>query len=270
VLNQAQDNEGYVSSTPPDTVPELERKFSKVVSVPVNKEGSIEVISEPISSELSSQLGVTRSQLSASANCNTAKPQLSEKQFNTHRSNRGELSRFDYNAASQSSIGKGTCYWSCPCQCHPRKNLESPRWLSELLGILFYSYTGTPLFQLRPCNYAACQQRKTISCHLTYHFPQWLMKSTFMFTTCFQDLSGLSGSWSIGFPRSISASHDVWRCIEQGQYEEISQIIKKGTLMVNDMADDDGTSLLLVSNLFFVVRHCYRLIIIAIVCSEVP
>ena len=73
-----------------------------------------------------------------------------------------------------------------------------------------------------------------------------MIKKTFTFTACFRDLGGLSGSWSIGFPRAISASHDVWRFVEHGQYEEFLQILREGTIMVNDMADDDGTSLLLV------------------------
>jgi hypothetical protein len=74
-----------------------------------------------------------------------------------------------------------------------------------------------------------------------------MMKKMFTFTACFWDLGGLSSSWSIGFPRAMSASHDVWGFIEQGQYEEFLQILREGTIMVNDMADDDGTSLLLVS-----------------------
>jgi len=69
----------------------------------------------------------------------------------------------------------------------------------------------------------------------------------FTFTACFRDLGEFSTSWSISFPRAISTSHVVWGLIEKGQYEGLLQILREGTIMVNDMADDDGTSLLLVS-----------------------
>lgn len=243
VLNQVQASEDGISSTFSDTAQELERKFNRAVSCPVSEEKT----GEPGSPHPSGQLEVTKSELSASATSSTLTPQFPEKKFNSYYPNSDDPSQFDCHASIRASISKGTCYWTCPCQCHPRKNMESPQWLTDLLGNLFYSYTGTPLLQLRPCNYTGCQQRKAVSCQLTYHFPQWLMKKTFTFTACFQDLSGFSGSWSISFPRAISASHDVWRCIEQGQFEEFLQILREGTIMVNDMADDDGTSLLLVS-----------------------
>jgi hypothetical protein len=247
VLNQVQASEDGIYSTFSDTVQELERKFSRAVSCPANEEKTGEIFTAPNSPHRSGQLEVTRSELSAPATSSTLTPQFCEKKFDSYRSNSDDPGRFDCHASIQASIGKGTCYWSCPCQCHPRKNMESPRWLTDLLGNLFYSYTGTPLLQLRPCNYTGCQQRKTVSCQLTYYFPQWMMKKMFTFTACFWDLGGLSSSWSIGFPRAMSASHDVWGFIEQGQYEEFLQILREGTIMVNDMADDDGTSLLLVS-----------------------
>lgn len=240
VLNQVQAS--GTSSTFSDTVQELESKFSRVISCPVDEEKTGEIFTEPSLLHPSGQLEVTEPNLSALATSSTLTPQ-----FNSYLSNSDAPGRFDCHASIRASIGKGTCSWSCPCQCHPRKNIESPRWLIDFLGNLFYSYTGTPMLQLRQCNYPGCQQRETVSCQLTYHFPQWLMKKTFTFTACFRNLGGLCGSWSIGFPRTISASHNVWRCIEQGQYEELLQILREGKIMVNDMADDDGTSLLLVS-----------------------
>lgn len=246
VLNQVQASEGGISSTFSDTVRELERKFSRAVSCPGNEENPGEIFTERSSPHHPDQLEVTRLELSASATRSTLAPQFSEKKFNSHRSNSDDPSQFDCHASIRASIGTGTCYWRCPCQCHHRKNMESPRWLTNFLGNIFYGYTGTPLLRPQPCNHTGCQRRKTVSCQLTYYFPQWMIKKTFTFTACFRDLGGLSGSWSIGFPRAISASHDVWRFVEHGQYEEFLQILREGTIMVNDMADDDGTSLLLV------------------------
>jgi hypothetical protein len=172
---------------------------------------------------------------------------VSEKQIqvlNNHSGNRDHIETF---ASIRASMSKGTCDWSCRCQCHPRKGVETPRWLAQLLGTLFYNYTGTPLLRLRPCNYPACIQRETATCQLTYHFPRWIMKRAFVFTSSYKDLSGLSGSWSIDFPRTISASHKAWHCIERSQSNEFLQLLRERSIFGNDMADDDGTSLLIVS-----------------------
>lgn len=209
VLNQVQASEDGIHSTFPDTVQDLERRFSRAVSCPANEEQTGEIFTAPNSPHRSGQLEVISSELPVLATSTMLMPQFSGEKFNSCRSNSDDPSRFDCHASIQASIGKGTCYWSCPCQCHPRKNMESPRWLTDLLGNLFYSYTGIPLIQLRPCNYTGCQQRKTVSCQLTYYFPQRMINRMFTFTACFRDLGRLSSSWSISFPRAISASHNV-------------------------------------------------------------
>lgn len=150
------------------------------------------------------------------------------------------------SATIRASISKGTCDWRCRCQCHPRQTRESPRWLTALVGTLFYGHTGTPLLRLRPCNFAGCIQREALSCQLTYHFPRWTMKRAFTLSISYKDLVGLSASWSIGFPGTISASHNAWQCIERHQPQEFLKLLRDRQISSNNMADDDGTSLLLV------------------------
>lgn len=171
-----------------------------------------------------------------------------QEKLNIFSPNGNKQSGSDCSARLRASMGKGICYPTCPCKCHVQKNIESPKWIAEILGSLFYSCTGGLQRQLSACSYTGCQRRESVSYRLTYYFPQWMMMSAITFAACRQGLGGLSGTWSIGFPRAISASHDVWRFIEQGQYEKFLQILREGVIMVNDMADDDGTSLLLVSN----------------------
>jgi hypothetical protein len=171
VLNQVQASEDGIYSTFSDTVQELERKFSKAVSCPANEEKTGEIFTAPNSPHRSGQLEVTRSELSAPATSSTLTPQFSEKKFDSYRSNSDDPGRFDCHASIQASIGKGTCYWSCPYQCHPRKNMESPRWLTDLLGNLFYSYTGTPYFN---CDHAITQDANSekssrASSHTIFH-----------------------------------------------------------------------------------------------------
>lgn len=156
----------------------------------------------------------------------------------------------------QAAAGNSTCYPDNPCKCHRQKSIESPKWLSEMLGAFFCTYTGAAELQTRRYNDAGCHQQGSASYELTYYFPRWLMSKAVTFAACCRGLGGFSGSWSIGFPRAISASHDVWRCIEQGKHDDVMQMLRGGTVLANDLADDDGTSLLLVSSRLFPSEYC--------------
>ncbi|KAI0188936.1 ankyrin repeat-containing domain protein, partial [Xylaria flabelliformis] len=131
-----------------------------------------------------------------------------------------------------------TCAQTCRCQCHCRTRLESSRWSKDILGTLFYSYVGA-----RPCNMVKCIQPSS-SYQLTYHFPRWILKRTFTIDVAYRSSGGLSGSWSISFPRAISVSHKVWQHIQQHDSTELRRLLRQRVVYVNDMADDDGTPLL--------------------------
>ena len=145
------------------------------------------------------------------------------------------------------SINKGACDWKSRCQCRPCKNMQSPYWLTDILGTLFCTYTGTSFSRLRPCNHEFCIKRQTASTHVTYHFPRWMMTKAFMLVASYS-VCGLSATWSIGFPRTISESHKAWQCIERYQSHQFLQLLREGSISSNDIADDDGTSLLIVSD----------------------
>ena len=137
------------------------------------------------------------------------------------------------------------CKRTCRCQCHARKNLQSPQWLKGFLGMFFYSHPGVSFLRSRPCDYSNCVQREAASCQLTYFFPSWMVTS-FIFSASYPSLGGRSASWSIGFPCTVSASHKAWMYIERRQSDELLQLLRQQLIGVNDLADDDGSSLLIV------------------------
>lgn len=249
VLHQVQASENAYPKFP-RTVQELEGDISSAISCTVNEEKTGDVVKNPHLPHSPLQLEVLRPKYSGPATNTVTTRQFPEGISNPRWSNNDDPGRFDRHASTG-----GTCSRSCPCQCHLRKSIESPQWSVQFLGNLFYSYTGTLQLQPRPCNHSGCQQKKTVSCQLTYHFPQWFIKKTFALSAHLRVLSGLSGSWSIRFPRSISASHNAWKCIEQGQYEEILRMLRERTILVDDMADDDGTPLLLVSKIIILTAQ---------------
>lgn len=200
----------------PQNIQEPEGALSSDMTSTVNEEKAGDVVNKSCSPQPPSQIEVVSSKHPALATNTMMTRQILEGIFDPCCSNSDDdPERFGGHATIRAPIGEGTCSRSCPCQCHLRKNIESPRWSINLLGNLFYSYTGTLQLQPRSCNHLGCQQKRTVSCQLTYHFPQWFIKKSFALTAHLRLLSGLSGSWSIGFPRTISASHNAWKCIEQ-------------------------------------------------------
>jgi hypothetical protein len=172
---------------------------------------------------------------------------LSEKEYlasTSHYTNNCPPSTF---ASIRASIRTGFCDRHCRCQCHVRTSMESSRWLGQVLGTLFWTYTGTPVPMARSCDAAECIRRQGSSQHLTYHFPPWMVRRALVLTMSYGSLCGLSGLWSISFPRAISASHKVWQHIDRHECEELVKLLRTRSICGNDLADDDGTSLLIVS-----------------------
>lgn len=143
-------------------------------------------------------------------------------------------------------IREGDCGWTCYCQCHAHRTWNNPRWLGGTMGKLFYHYNGIPFLDARPCNSLLCLQRESTSHQLTYHFPSWLARRTLLFTAAYRKMNGAALTWSMEFPRAISASHKAWQAIERNQKHELCRLLRDGSILGNDMADDDGTPLLVV------------------------
>ncbi|RWA04179.1 hypothetical protein EKO27_g10925 [Xylaria grammica] len=111
-------------------------------------------------------------------------------------------------------------------------------------GSLFYSYVGAPFPIIRSCNAAECIQAPSSSYQLTYHFPRWMLNRAFTFAVTHGSLGGLSGSWSISFPRAIPVFHKAWHHIRRHEPMELRKLLRQRVVCVSDMADDDGTPLL--------------------------
>jgi hypothetical protein len=150
-------------------------------------------------------------------------------------------------ASIRASTRTALCDRHCRCQCHIRTHIESSRWLGQVLGTLFWTYTGAPTPMARSCDAAECIGRQCSSQHLTYYFPPWMVRRAFVLTMSYGNLCGLSGLWSISFPRAISASHKVWQHVERHECEKLVRLLRTRSICANDLADDDGTSLLIVS-----------------------
>ena len=190
-----------------DTIEET-RAVQELKSEP--NDDNTEILVEPDSALVSSQSQVTTPGLSEPLESDISAVGFRKKDHNHFTISNDRTSQLTRRTNLPSFEYKATCYWTCPCQCHVWGSVQSPNWLTGIIGNLFYRYTGTLLLQLRPCSYLGCQQNQNISCQLTYHLPQWLARRSFTFAARFWNLGVSTSLWSIDFPRAISGLNKAW------------------------------------------------------------
>ena len=138
------------------------------------------------------------------------------------------------------------CDSSCNCRCHIRTQYETPRWLSAVVGTLFYSTTNTPSLRIRPCNSTKCfRAQPASSSRFTYYFPAWMMRSALLYAT-WGNLDGLNSSWVVRMPREIPLSNPCWHYIKRGNDEKIRWLLDTREMSPFDIGPD-GVSVLQVS-----------------------
>lgn len=65
-----------------------------------------------------------------------------------------------------------SCGLSCHCRCHLPQRIDSPDFLSSLLGRIFIGYKGLPALA-KKCTDERCKKDSQPKVYLTYSFPQW-------------------------------------------------------------------------------------------------
>jgi ankyrin repeat protein len=135
------------------------------------------------------------------------------------------------------------CSNICRCICHKQGQIKTPRALREIVGSLFYSYTGTPMFNRRQCDFPLCQRTRYGTIRLTYLFPWWAIARAICITGLWRDLSGVGASWAIRMPRLVDWG-PIWSAIEHGDERSIFELFKERKASPFDIHGGDGRSLL--------------------------
>lgn len=135
------------------------------------------------------------------------------------------------------------CSVACKCQCHIRIQTQTPKWLSAVIGTLFYSSAYTPSPDIRQCNVKTClRAQPSSSSRLTYYFPSWVMRKAVVYST-WSNLNGENSCWMIKMPKEISASDICWQLIRLGNVKGIQRLLKSRLISPYDIRPD-GVSLL--------------------------
>jgi hypothetical protein len=133
----------------------------------------------------------------------------------------------------------------CTCQCHIRARGRTPRWLSAVIGTLFYSYVAKPSLSIRPCNKPPSQCRRTSLFspdHFTYYFPTWMLRTVLVGST-WKDVHGQNATWTVTSPREISETRPCWDAIKMGQIDQVRSLISRHEMSPFDV-DRNGMSVL--------------------------
>lgn len=63
------------------------------------------------------------------------------------------------------------CAPECPCTCHVQMRLNTPQFLKQIAGRLFFGYSGHHVLR-QQCS-RSCYSKDTKTLRLTYFFPSW-------------------------------------------------------------------------------------------------
>ncbi|CCC09297.1 hypothetical protein SMACR_09069 [Sordaria macrospora] len=141
---------------------------------------------------------------------------------------------------------KTKCKMGCPCRCHIKTGVQTPSWLKSVVGTLFVSYTGSPLWGKLPCDHKKCEASdkgtKAMTTY-TYHFPTWLVSRALTFSLEKKTLQGINGSWTLHIPKMLTDKEPVWRILDHGTVQQLAGILGQGQVSPCDM-NPDGKSLL--------------------------
>ncbi|KAF2639458.1 hypothetical protein P280DRAFT_37882 [Massarina eburnea CBS 473.64] len=138
------------------------------------------------------------------------------------------------------------CDSTCNCQCHVRIRSQTPKWLSGIVGTLFYSSTYTPEVDVRPCNVTTCfRSQSSSSSRFTYYFPSWLIRTALVYSS-WNNLNGENSSWTVRMPREIPEYMPCWHYIEAGSVGKIKELLQSREMSPYDITSH-GISVLQVS-----------------------
>lgn len=117
------------------------------------------------------------------------------------------------------SVSMSTCSTSCPCRCHTKTQLRSPRWAKTILGSLTFQSRHVPIFNNRTCNHLPCSGNQPTTMRFTYHAPPWAFSKLFQIAVANQDLFGLNASVTVRIPTVIPYSSPVFDYITRGDID---------------------------------------------------
>ena len=156
------------------------------------------------------------------------------------------------NETRSASLSKGSalsCLDDCPCRCHGRKRLRSPRALSNYVGDATMYLSNLPwcFSSVLECDEQTCRRSAAIDAVMRYSLPKWFSFMVAAFNVNIT-LKRLPIQFGIESPRTIPYCSPIFKCIEHGDLGGMQTLMVTHKTSVCDI-DPYDLGLLYVSKL---------------------
>lgn len=141
---------------------------------------------------------------------------------------------------------QSNCEGTCDCACHSNYQCRTPLMLRNLIGTLFFGYTGSSF--LRPkCENSTCQNRTGQSFQLTYCFPQWFLEKAIHLVAAItytgNPMFGLEVRRRVGW----GGEDSILKFALTGNTVGVKTLLNVGRVSMTDVDPNHGRSALYVS-----------------------
>ncbi|KAI1323737.1 ankyrin [Xylariaceae sp. FL0255] len=136
------------------------------------------------------------------------------------------------------------CFDDCPCGCHFKTIIRSPRYLSACLGDFFFGSSNLPwaFSGMAPCTDRSCRRSRRSVSEMKYFLPTWIGNAMAGLSISL-NLRPVPVSVSIQARQIIPYDSPILVCTQEGDVDGVRKLLKSGKASLNDV-DPYGLDLL--------------------------
>lgn len=138
------------------------------------------------------------------------------------------------------------CHEACACRCHDRMTRTSPKFLNNVLGMLFFRYVGLPVIS-SSCNVVKCSNQYSRIVRISYTFPSWFLFKTVEMVAAMSFANKPQFGLVVKNRISPYGSNDIFWLARQGQTRSILKLFERRLASPNDISATTGETPLRVS-----------------------
>ncbi|EKG17698.1 hypothetical protein MPH_05147 [Macrophomina phaseolina MS6] len=124
------------------------------------------------------------------------------------------------------------CDPDCPCLCHKKLFVRSPKILEQFIGRLFLGYTCLP-FLKQPCTSVTCHQRSSNNASITYFLPRWFSEKAVSATFMSSPMG--SPSLNLKIRRVVPEVSQLFRLSRYGDAQGLRDLFISGRASPDDV-----------------------------------
>lgn len=137
------------------------------------------------------------------------------------------------------------CSKACPCLCHKRYRIETPRTVANLIGSIKFSW---PTYKPQDiCDRRACRSISRSLFNFEYHFPRWLLGRILYLSCFFSQQKRPELTLRVLQVRPMNS--EIFRFVSENMVDQVHQMLTTGQASLFDVDANEQRSLLSVWSL---------------------